>query len=509
MAVAYDSVSANQNFNGVTSISWSHTNSGTTNLYLRICVPWTSFPGTVAISSIDYNGTSMLSNLVGNANANNFQGSLRGDASIYELKAPATGTKTAQVTWNTTNGAYGGGAGSIMYTGVEQSGASSGTAVTATGSSASPSLTVTGTTSGNMVGDCLAVGASNGTWTPSQTGRLAGIGGGGQSGAAQDAAAGGSVVMGWTLASSFPWAQVGAEIIAAGSGSSAALTGVNATGSVGTLSPSMSIALTGVSATGSVGTLTPVTGTTVALSGVQANSAVGSLGKTFSIPLTGVATTGAVGTLTPVTGVTVALSGVQSTVSVGNLGSSFSIPITGNQATLTVGTLTPSTSGGSVSVALSGVSATAFVGSFSLSGVATGGGGRVRKLANFSQYQVESESEKLARRIKQGIIKPTPQTIEPVRLAERKAAIQQAIEIDTQLRQLRAEAAAHQAEMQRMEALNQERKSRLIEQAMLRKQQELQMAQLQERAAQEQAEMLDVAYVAKAVMDMLAARNRQ
>jgi hypothetical protein len=141
--------------------------------------------------------------------------------------------------------------------------------------------------------------------------------------------------------------------------------------------------------------------------------------------------------------------------------------------------------------------------------IRSGGGGRVRKLANFSQYQVESESEKLARRIKQGIIKPTPQTIEPVRLAERKAAIQQAIEIDTQLRQLRAEAAAHQAEMQRMEALNQERKSRLIEQAMLRKQQELQMAQLQEQAAQEQAEMLDVAYVAKAVMDMLAARNRQ
>jgi hypothetical protein len=288
-----------------------------------------------------------------------------------------------------------------------------------------------------------------------------------------------------------------------------ALSGVQATASVGALAPSMSIALTGVSATGGVGTLTPVTGTSVALTGVQGTGAVGSIGKTFSIPLTGVASTGSVGTLTPVTGVTVALSGVQATGALGSLGNTFSIPLTGNQVTLTVGTLVPSTSGGSVSVALTGVSATVSVGSFRLSGVATGGGGRVRKLANFSQYQVESESEKLARRIKQGIIKPTPQTIEPVRLAERKAAIQQAIEIDTQLRQLRAEAAAHQAEMQRMEALNQERKSRLIEQAMLRKQQELQMAQLQEKAAQEQAEMLDVAYVAKAVMDMLAARNRQ
>ncbi len=223
MAVAYDSVSATQSVNGATSVSWSHTNSGSTSLYLRICVPWTSFPGTVAISAITYDSVSLASNLVGNVNTSTFQATLRGDASIYELPNPATGTKTAAITWNTTNGAYGGGIGSVMYTGVKQTTPCSGTAVTNNGntSSTQPTTTVTSTTSGNMVGDCMAMEPGGGTITiTSGTQRLNSAGGGGQAGAGGDIAAGGSVTITWGVPNSnTKWITVAAEILVAGASS--------------------------------------------------------------------------------------------------------------------------------------------------------------------------------------------------------------------------------------------------------------------------------------------------
>ena len=54
-----------------------------------------------------------------------------------------------------------------------------------------------------------------------------------------------------------------------------ALTGVSATGSVGSVSPNIVIGLTGVSATGSVGTVTTSQAVSKALSGVQATGSVG------------------------------------------------------------------------------------------------------------------------------------------------------------------------------------------------------------------------------------------
>ena len=73
-----------------------------------------------------------------------------------------------------------------------------------------------------------------------------------------------------------------------------ALTGVQATGAVGTVAPSLTIALTGVSATGSVGTVSHG-GVSFALTGVEATGQVGTEGDSLTIALTGVEATGAVG----------------------------------------------------------------------------------------------------------------------------------------------------------------------------------------------------------------------
>jgi hypothetical protein len=98
-----------------------------------------------------------------------------------------------------------------------------------------------------------------------------------------------------------------------------ALTGVAATGSVGTLLPSTVVGLTGTSATGSVGTLFPA----------------------LSVPITGVEATGQIGTLLGEQEVSVALSGVSSTGAVGTLLPALSVGLAGVSATGHAGTITP------------------------------------------------------------------------------------------------------------------------------------------------------------------------
>ena len=111
-------------------------------------------------------------------------------------------------------------------------------------------------------------------------------------------------------------------------GSTAALTGVSSTGSVGSISTqaSSTIGLTGVSASGSVGSITPdaaVAGTAV-LSGVSSAGSVGSISTLASslIALTGVSATGSVGTLAPISATvngTGILTGVSSSGLVGSI----------------------------------------------------------------------------------------------------------------------------------------------------------------------------------------------
>jgi hypothetical protein len=95
-----------------------------------------------------------------------------------------------------------------------------------------------------------------------------------------------------------------------------ALTGVEATGQVGTVSESDADPLTGNAATGAVGTATP--GTTIALTGVQATGQVGTEGDGITIALTGVQATGQVGTVSH-GGISFALTGVEATGTAGNV----------------------------------------------------------------------------------------------------------------------------------------------------------------------------------------------
>jgi len=120
----------------------------------------------------------------------------------------------------------------------------------------------------------------------------------------------------------------------------------------------------------------------------------------------------------------------------------------------------------------------------------------------------ESEADKLRRRIKLGIIKPE-NTVEEVSLSDdelqaRKEAIHMEIALQAQM----AEAAQYRAQIERMEAMQRDRNSKIIEQQLLRKRQEEQMAQLQAEAAQEHAEMIDVAYAAKQAIDAIRNRKR-
>lgn len=154
-----------------------------------------------------------------------------------------------------------------------------------------------------------------------------------------------------------------------------ALTGVSATGSVGTLTPAIDKAVTGNAATGAVGALG--VDHTQPLTGTAATGAAGTLGPQTDVAATGAAATGSVGTL----GVdhAQAVTGNAATGSIGALGPESAVALTGNTATGSAGTVSASASGGDVTVALTGVSATGSVGTLGpelsrdISGVAATG----------------------------------------------------------------------------------------------------------------------------------------
>ncbi len=143
------------------------------------------------------------------------------------------------------------------------------------------------------------------------------------------------------------------------------LTGVSATGALGTLTYTVfdSVTLTGVSATGSVGSATARVDDTVTLTGVSATGSLGTLTYTVgdSATLTGVAATGAVGTLTMRVDDTVTLAGVSAIGFTGNSPARVddTLTLTGVAATGAVGTTTYTVDD---SVTLTGVSATGSLG---------------------------------------------------------------------------------------------------------------------------------------------------
>lgn len=146
-----------------------------------------------------------------------------------------------------------------------------------------------------------------------------------------------------------------------------ALTGAAGTGAVGTVGVDHVQALTGVAATGAVGSVGAAVA--LALTGVAGAGAVGTVGVDHVQPLGGVEGVGAVGTVT-VAGspdVTAALSGVAGTGAVGTVGVDHVQPLSGAAGTGAVGTVT-AVSGGDVTVALTGVQGTGEVGTVAASG---------------------------------------------------------------------------------------------------------------------------------------------
>lgn len=151
-----------------------------------------------------------------------------------------------------------------------------------------------------------------------------------------------------------------------------ALTGVAASGVIGSLTSTATIPLTGVAATGAIGTLSVTASATKSLTGVAASGAIGSLtsSSTATIPLTGVSATGAIGTLSVTASATKALTGVAASGAIGSLTSSSTatISLTGVAATGAIGTLSITSS---ATKALTGVAASGVIGSLTSSSTAT------------------------------------------------------------------------------------------------------------------------------------------
>ena len=161
---------------------------------------------------------------------------------------------------------------------------------------------------------------------------------------------------------------------AASGGTTAALTGVSATASAGTLSATgaATAALTGVQAAMSAGALVGGAGALVSLLGVQATTGIGlvaAVGGATQI-LSGVAAAAGVGTLTPTAAAVVALTGVQAVPGVGTIttASGLIVNLAGLPVAVSAGTVTAT---GGAAAALVGVSATGQVGTI---GVSVAGG---------------------------------------------------------------------------------------------------------------------------------------
>lgn len=124
-----------------------------------------------------------------------------------------------------------------------------------------------------------------------------------------------------------------------------ALTGVGGTTDVGSVTPARTLALSGVSATGAVGSVGASQAGNATLTTVAGVSAVGSVSLSTSVALSGVQATGEVGTVAPLVGAVIELSGVQASAAAGSVGVSITVRLTGVQASATIGTMISGTPG--------------------------------------------------------------------------------------------------------------------------------------------------------------------
>jgi hypothetical protein len=154
---------------------------------------------------------------------------------------------------------------------------------------------------------------------------------------------------------------IAAEIIAASSGTSVALTGQSATVSRGTPVPTLDKALTGAAITSAQGSVGP----SQSIAGQAATASGGTATPALDKALTGQAITAAGGTATPA--VDKSLTGAAATAAGGSVAPDVSVPLSGLAITSAGGTLTPSVAG-DVTVALTGLQMTASGGTLTASG---------------------------------------------------------------------------------------------------------------------------------------------
>lgn len=208
-ALAIDAVSSGA-ANGVTSLTYSHTVSGSD----RLLIVWVSWYHTIAfITGVTYNGVAMTEIPSGSANSSNYQ------IAGYYLVSPALGTNNVVI--NFSQSIFGTGAGSLSFTGVDQTNPL-GTAVAATGGTSTPSVTVSAN-AGEIVSDGLCI-IHNGTLTVGggQTQQWNAIDSGGNikyAGSTEAGAA--STTMSWSNSTAQLWAQGAVPVKPAASASTA------------------------------------------------------------------------------------------------------------------------------------------------------------------------------------------------------------------------------------------------------------------------------------------------
>lgn len=213
MAIAHDANATASASWPASSISWSHTCTGS-NLLLLVgvsdTVDWTTqsaFPtgtyGSQSLTKIQTKQTNNTSNT--------------GICGQWGLIAPSTGTHTITVTGASGTQAQWQ-AGSDSYTGCDQT-----TGWTNLTTSFGNSTTVSGTLASVASGDwsnavCGAYDVLTSTAGTSRWNQSGGSGGEGQTGAGADSSSSGSVTISWTQASTQFWSWCAVELIAAGGG---------------------------------------------------------------------------------------------------------------------------------------------------------------------------------------------------------------------------------------------------------------------------------------------------
>lgn len=208
MAVTFDAVgpsAAGQGTAGVTSITWSHTCTGT-NLYVIVGA---SRGGASTTLTATFGGVTMTQ--LGTVASG---GGTDGSVYLFGLVNPPAGASTVLVTAGAARDLSGG---SISFAGVDQT-TPAGTAVTATSAVTSVSVNVTATTVGNMVAATACYGGGN-TVTAGQTSQyskiLNGNTGAGANSGETAAGSGGTVAMSFSAGFSDNWGIVAVEVKAA------------------------------------------------------------------------------------------------------------------------------------------------------------------------------------------------------------------------------------------------------------------------------------------------------